>query len=66
MESNSQGRKKHMVEGTVQKIARTEEVVEDTVKEARAELAKTAEASALKGAGRKKSFFAMIAEIFKK
>ena len=42
------------------------EVVEETVKEARKELAKTAEASAPKGAGRKKSLFALIADIFKK
>lgn len=71
MESNSQGRKKHMVEGTVQKIARTEEVVEDVVKEARPDLARVAEAEAkLKGAGRRKDagkgLFAMIANMFKK
>ena len=67
MESNSQGRKKHMVEGNVQKIVRTEEVVEETVKDARAELATTAQASAkMKGAGRKKGFLAKIADLFKK
>lgn len=67
MESNSQGRKKHMVEGNVQKIVRTEEVVEEAVKDARTELATTAQASAkMKGAGRKKGFFAKIADLFKK
>ncbi|MBR2545848.1 MAG: hypothetical protein IKE93_06770 [Erysipelotrichaceae bacterium] len=63
MESNSQGRKKHMVEGTVQKIARTDEVVKDV----REDLVNAADAGAkLKGAGRKKGFFAMIADLFKK
>ena len=67
MESNSQGRKKHMVEGNVQKIVRTEEVVEEAVKDARAELATTAQASAkMKGAGRKKGFLDKIADLFKK
>ena len=63
METNSQGRKKHMVEGTVQKIARTDEVV----REAREDLVNAADAGAkLKGAGRKKGFFAMNADIFRK
>ena len=67
MESNSQGRKKHMVEGNVQKIVRTEEVVEEAVKDARTELATTAQASAkMKGAGRNKGFLAKIADLFKK
>lgn len=58
MESNSQGRKKHLVEGTVQKIARTEEKVEEAVKDARAELKAKKEGS--------KCIFAKIADIFKK
>ena len=67
MESNSQGRKKHMVEGNVQKIERSAEVVEDVVKEARTELAQTAEAAAkMKGAGRNKGLLARIADFFKK
>jgi hypothetical protein len=57
MESNSQGRKKHMVEGTVQKIARTEEKVEEAAKEAKAEL---------KSAKESKCIFAKIADLFKK
>ena len=58
MESNSQGRKKHMVNGTVQKIARTEEKVEEAAKEARAELKSAKENS--------KCIFAKIADLFKK
>ena len=64
MESNSHGRKKHMVEGTVKTITRTGEIVEDAVEEVREDLRETVEAA--KEKKESKGFFARIADLFRK
>ncbi|MBR0137649.1 MAG: hypothetical protein IJM15_04500 [Erysipelotrichaceae bacterium] len=77
MENNTSGRKKHLVEGTVETITRGEEVLGEAVEDAKETLGQVAEtvretvSEAVNGAGRaqatkKKGFFAKILEAFKK
>ena len=73
MEKNTTGRKKHLVEGTVETITRGEEVLGEAVEDAKETLGQVAETvkETVSGAGRKqatkkKGFFAKILESFKK
>ncbi len=74
MEKNTSGRKKHLVDGTVDTITRGAEVAGEAVEEVKESLGKAVEnvSEAINGAGRKsvtrkkKGFFARLLDSFKK